>query len=51
VETGRWSGYLGTGDRKGRQQTSLPPAVTAPLLYSTFVVRLRIQLLKDLILE
>jgi hypothetical protein len=31
---------LGTGDRKGRQQTSLPPAATAPLLDSTFVVRL-----------
>jgi hypothetical protein len=35
VETGLWSGYLGTGDRKGRQQTSLTPVVTAPLLDST----------------
>jgi hypothetical protein len=26
---------LGTGDRKGRPQTSLPPVVTAPLLDST----------------
>ncbi len=29
VETGRWSGYLGTGGRKARQRTSLPPVVTA----------------------
>lgn len=35
METGRWSGYLGTGIRKGRQQTSLPPVATAPLLDST----------------
>jgi hypothetical protein len=28
VETEPWSGYLGTGDRKGRQQTSLPPTAT-----------------------
>ena len=35
METGSWSGYLGTGDRKGRPQTSLPPVVTAPLLDST----------------
>src|SRR6266481_6030661 len=35
VETGLWSGYLGTGDRKARQQTSLTPIITAPLLDST----------------
>ena len=32
LETGQWSGYLGIGNRKGRQQTSLPPVATAPLL-------------------
>lgn len=35
VETGQWKGYLGTGSRKGRQQTSLLPVTTAPLLDST----------------
>ena len=35
METGLWSGYLGTGDRKDRKQTSLTPVVTAPLLDST----------------
>lgn len=35
VETEQWDGYLGTGDRKGRQQTSLLSVTTAPLLDST----------------